>query len=188
VAARAGYGDGDDRLHDRLHLGDDDPAGSAPVGAAAQWTVTAYALATAALIALGGRLVNIVGHERIVAIGIVPFAGASTPCELTPRYVGGGAVVDRVPGAAGDRRGAADPVDDGAGPQPLSNAWGWDSLATIGSIVVGLVILALFVLYERRVEQLTLFLFFTWLASSSSGASTSRCRSVRSPRRPASRS
>jgi fucose permease len=64
-----------------------------------------------------------------------------------------------------------------------SNAWGWDSVATIGSIIVGILILVLFVAYERRVEQplisikafvdnrpfavdnvLTLFLFFTWLA------------------------
>jgi hypothetical protein len=51
---------------------------------AAQWTVTAYALATAAFIALGGRLGDIIGHKRIVAIGIVLFAGASTLCGLTP--------------------------------------------------------------------------------------------------------
>src|SRR4051795_1916510 len=50
----------------------------------AQWTVTAYALATAAFIALGGRLGDIIGHKRIVAIGIVLFAGASTVCGLTP--------------------------------------------------------------------------------------------------------
>ena len=51
---------------------------------AAQWTVTAYALATAAFIALGGRLGDILGHKRIVAIGISLFAGASTLCGLTP--------------------------------------------------------------------------------------------------------
>src|SRR3954466_6509174 len=50
----------------------------------AQWTVTAYALATAAFIALGGRLGDIIGHKRIVAIGIILFAGASTLCGLTP--------------------------------------------------------------------------------------------------------
>ena len=44
---------------------------------AAQWTVTAYALATAAFIALGGRLGDIIGHKRIVAIGIALLAGAS---------------------------------------------------------------------------------------------------------------
>jgi MFS family permease len=36
---------------------------------AAQWTVTAYALSTAAFIALGGRLGDIIGHKRIVASG-----------------------------------------------------------------------------------------------------------------------
>src|SRR3954454_7118332 len=51
---------------------------------AAQWTVTAYALSTAAFIALGGRLGDILGHKRIVAIGIILFAGASTLCGLTP--------------------------------------------------------------------------------------------------------
>src|SRR3954453_12818822 len=53
-------------------------------GTAAQWTVTAYALSTAAFIALGGRLGDIIGHKRIVAIGIVLFAAASTACGLTP--------------------------------------------------------------------------------------------------------
>ena len=64
-----------------------------------------------------------------------------------------------------------------------SDAWGWGSVATIGSIVLGLVILGLFVAFERRTQNplisikafidnrafavdnvLTLFLFFTWLA------------------------
>ena len=64
-----------------------------------------------------------------------------------------------------------------------SSTWGWGSLATIGSIIAGIVILGLFVVYERRAESplisiqafidnrpfavdnvLTLFLFFTWLA------------------------
>jgi EmrB/QacA subfamily drug resistance transporter len=51
---------------------------------AAQWTVTAYALATAAFIALGGRLGDILGHKRIVAIGVVVFATSSLLCGLTP--------------------------------------------------------------------------------------------------------
>ncbi len=49
-----------------------------------QWLVTAYALATAAFIALGGRLGDIIGHKRIVAIGIITFAGFSLLCGLTP--------------------------------------------------------------------------------------------------------
>jgi EmrB/QacA subfamily drug resistance transporter len=53
-----------------------------PTGA--QWTVTAYALATAAVIALGGRLGDIIGHKRIVVIGVITFATASLLCGLTP--------------------------------------------------------------------------------------------------------
>jgi EmrB/QacA subfamily drug resistance transporter len=51
---------------------------------AAQWLVTAYALSTAAFIALGGRFGDIIGHRRIVVIGIVVFAVSSTLCGLTP--------------------------------------------------------------------------------------------------------
>src|SRR5215218_9374980 len=51
---------------------------------AAQWTVTAYALATAAFVALGGRLGDIIGHKRIVVIGVVMFATASLLCGLVP--------------------------------------------------------------------------------------------------------
>ena len=50
----------------------------------AQWLVTGYALSTAAFIALGGRLGDVIGHRRIVAIGIALFAGASLVCGLTP--------------------------------------------------------------------------------------------------------
>ncbi|HEY8584753.1 MAG TPA: MFS transporter [Capillimicrobium sp.] len=51
---------------------------------AAQWTVTAYALATAAFVALGGRLGDILGHRRIVTIGVIVFALASLMCGLVP--------------------------------------------------------------------------------------------------------
>jgi len=51
---------------------------------AAQWTVTAYALATAAFVALGGRLGDIIAHRRIVTIGILVFAGSSLLCGLVP--------------------------------------------------------------------------------------------------------
>jgi EmrB/QacA subfamily drug resistance transporter len=51
---------------------------------AAQWTVTAYALATAMFVALGGKLGDVLGHKRIVVIGVVLFAGASLLCGLTP--------------------------------------------------------------------------------------------------------
>jgi MFS family permease len=239
---------------------------------AAQWMVTAYALATAAFIALGGRLGDIIGHKRIVAIGIVLFAGASTACGLTPdtgiaepwlivcrvlQGIGGALLIpsttvlvlnsfppqERGKGlaiffivaglftAVGPIAGsyltefwtwraifwinvpvallsltefALIKLKDVKHPARIdwggavllvagmgllvlglqqSDAWGWESVATIASIVLGLVILALFVMFERRTESplisikasvgnrafavdnvLTMFLFFTWLA------------------------
>src|SRR6476660_120477 len=61
-------------IQDDLHLS----------ATAAQWTVTAYALATAAFVALGGRLGDIIGHKKIVTIGILVFATASLLCGLVP--------------------------------------------------------------------------------------------------------
>ena len=49
-----------------------------------QWLVTAYALSTAAFVALGGRLGDILGHRRIVVAGILVFAGSSLLCGLVP--------------------------------------------------------------------------------------------------------
>jgi EmrB/QacA subfamily drug resistance transporter len=49
-----------------------------------QWLVTAYALATAAFVALGGRLGDILGHKRIVVIGVILFAASSLMCGLVP--------------------------------------------------------------------------------------------------------
>ncbi len=49
-----------------------------------QWLVTGYALSTAAFVALGGRLGDIMGHRRIVRIGIVVFAASSLICGLVP--------------------------------------------------------------------------------------------------------
>ena len=51
---------------------------------AIQWLVTAYALSTAAFVALGGRLGDILGHRRIVQTGVVLFAGSSLLCGLVP--------------------------------------------------------------------------------------------------------
>jgi EmrB/QacA subfamily drug resistance transporter len=51
---------------------------------AVQWLVTAYALSTAAFVALGGRLGDILGHKRIVVSGVILFAGASLMCGLVP--------------------------------------------------------------------------------------------------------
>ena len=49
-----------------------------------QWLATGYALSTAAFVALGGRLGDIMGHKRIVTIGILIFAGSSLMCGLVP--------------------------------------------------------------------------------------------------------
>jgi EmrB/QacA subfamily drug resistance transporter len=49
-----------------------------------QWVVNAYLLALAAAFTFGGRLADMIGHRRMVVIGIVTFAGASAACGLTP--------------------------------------------------------------------------------------------------------
>jgi EmrB/QacA subfamily drug resistance transporter len=50
-----------------------------------QWAINAYLLALASLFAFGGRLADTVGHKKMVVIGVVIFAGASTLCGLTPK-------------------------------------------------------------------------------------------------------
>jgi MFS family permease len=50
-----------------------------------QWAVNAYLLSLAALFALGGRLADTIGPRRMVTIGVIMFAGASTLCGLTPK-------------------------------------------------------------------------------------------------------
>jgi EmrB/QacA subfamily drug resistance transporter len=50
-----------------------------------QWVVNAYLLALAATFTFGGRLADMVGHRRMVVIGILTFALASTACGLTPK-------------------------------------------------------------------------------------------------------
>jgi EmrB/QacA subfamily drug resistance transporter len=49
-----------------------------------QWVINGYLLALAATFALGGRLSDILGHRRMVLIGIVVFAGSSALCGATP--------------------------------------------------------------------------------------------------------
>ena len=49
-----------------------------------QWLVTGYALSTAAFVALGGRLGDILGHRRIVVLGVLIFAAGSLMCGLVP--------------------------------------------------------------------------------------------------------
>lgn len=49
-----------------------------------QWVINAYLLALASFFAFGGRLADTVGHAKMVVIGVVVFALASTMCGLTP--------------------------------------------------------------------------------------------------------
>jgi EmrB/QacA subfamily drug resistance transporter len=49
-----------------------------------QWAINAYLLTLAAFFALGGRLADTVGHRKMVTLGVIVFAGASTLCGLTP--------------------------------------------------------------------------------------------------------
>jgi EmrB/QacA subfamily drug resistance transporter len=53
--------------------------------AGTQWVVNAYLLALAGSFALGGRLADVLGHRRMVLIGIVGFAASSALCGATPR-------------------------------------------------------------------------------------------------------
>jgi len=56
-----------------------------------QWVVNAYLLALAAAFTFGGRLADMIGHRRMVVIGILTFAIASTACGLTPTGSAAGA-------------------------------------------------------------------------------------------------
>jgi EmrB/QacA subfamily drug resistance transporter len=49
-----------------------------------QWVITGYLISFAALVAFGGRLGDILGHKRMVMIGVAMFATASLLCGLTP--------------------------------------------------------------------------------------------------------
>jgi EmrB/QacA subfamily drug resistance transporter len=206
-----------------------------------QWVINAYLLSLSALFAFGGRLGDILGHRRMVVLGVVIFAAASALCGATPtgdlaeawiivfRLIQGAGAALMFPAALAivvasfpvDQRGKAlaiffavtggltaigplaggylveidwraifwvnlpvavialvltaiaKPEDErrparldwtgtllvcgGMGLSVLglqqSTDWGWDSVATIGSIAVGLVLLAAFVRYELRVEQ-----------------------------------
>src|ERR1700684_1841501 len=62
------------RLQGELHLS---PTGS-------QWIVNGYLLSLSALFALGGRVADVVGHRRVVLIGVALFAIFSALCGATP--------------------------------------------------------------------------------------------------------
>ncbi len=53
-------------------------------GTGAQWVVNAYLLSLAALFAFGGRIGDMFGHRKMVMLGVVVFAVASTLNGLTP--------------------------------------------------------------------------------------------------------
>ena len=50
-----------------------------------QWIVNGYLLSLAAFFALGGRLSDILGHKRMVLLGVVVFALSSALCGATPK-------------------------------------------------------------------------------------------------------
>jgi EmrB/QacA subfamily drug resistance transporter len=49
-----------------------------------EWVITGFLVSMAALIAFGGRLGDMLGHRRMVVLGIVIFATSSLLCGLTP--------------------------------------------------------------------------------------------------------
>ena len=69
-----------------------------------QWAVNAYLLSLAALFALGGRLADTVGPRKMVTVGGITFAGASTLCGLTPKGSFAEAWIIVLPGHPGCRR------------------------------------------------------------------------------------
>ena len=53
-----------------------------PTGA--QWIVNGYLLSLAALFLLGGKLSDVLGHRRMVTVGVIGFATCSALCGATP--------------------------------------------------------------------------------------------------------
>ena len=49
-----------------------------------QWIVNGYLLSLAALFMLGGKLADVLGHRRILIVGVIGFAAASALCGATP--------------------------------------------------------------------------------------------------------
>src|SRR5262245_3340679 len=54
-----------------------------------QWVVSAYVLALAALVALGGKLGDVIGRVTTFRLGMVVFALSSVACGLTPAHAWG---------------------------------------------------------------------------------------------------
>lgn len=61
-------------IQDELHLS----------GSGIQWVINGYLLALSAFFAFGGRVADVLGHRRMVLIGVVVFAAASALCGATP--------------------------------------------------------------------------------------------------------
>ena len=53
----------------------------------AQWIVNGYLLALSALFAFGGKLADVLGHRRMVMVGVTGFAAVSALCGATPTGV-----------------------------------------------------------------------------------------------------
>ncbi|HEY3765363.1 MAG TPA: MFS transporter [Gaiellales bacterium] len=49
-----------------------------------QWMINGYLLALAALIALGGKITDVLGHRRMLLVGTVGFAATSALCGAAP--------------------------------------------------------------------------------------------------------
>jgi EmrB/QacA subfamily drug resistance transporter len=49
-----------------------------------QWIVNGYLLSLAALFMLGGKLADVLGHTRMLVVGVTGFAAASALCGATP--------------------------------------------------------------------------------------------------------
>src|SRR5262245_42488885 len=54
-----------------------------------QWVVSAYVLALAALVALGGKLGDVIGRVTTFRLGMILFALGSVACGLAPASAGG---------------------------------------------------------------------------------------------------
>jgi EmrB/QacA subfamily drug resistance transporter len=50
----------------------------------AQWIINGYLLSLSALFALGGKLADVLGHRRMVLVGVTGFAVCSALCGATP--------------------------------------------------------------------------------------------------------
>ena len=75
----------------------------------AQWIINGYLLALAALFALGGKLADVLGHRRMVTIGVIGFAICSALCGATPTGEHRRGVDHRLPRPPGRLRRAAVP-------------------------------------------------------------------------------